>query len=206
MLSTTVSDPQPRRRSAALEHMLNNLETVGDLLSGSECSSLATSPVHENVFAFENVQSSKQHRGRIDEFRLGVRSLDPVEIVRDFLNHMSERDVAREFVAEDAKVECHSVIDRGGEKQGEAPRAAQRDLDDLLTSCSRCDLEIDGIFACGEDVAAFGRLAYSDGPSIVPQDVHFSIWACVDVARERIVQLRWLDQIGRAKDDREDRQ
>ena len=127
-------------------------------------------------------------------------------IVRNFLNRMSEPDVARGFIAEDAMVECCSVMVRGEDKKGETPRAAQRDLDELIASCSRCDFQIDGIFAFGEDVAAFGRLAHSDSRPSVPRNVHCSVWACVDVAREQIVELRWLDQIARVEGDRTDRQ
>jgi len=202
MLSTTVSNPQPRRKSAALEHMLDNLETAGDLLSGSECSSLATSPVHEEAFTFE-LQSSEQQQHELNEVsRLGLKNPEPVDIVRNFLSCMSEPDVARGFVAEDAKVESHSVM-AGGEhkRRGTTSRAAHDDLDELLASCSRCDIRIDSIFACGENVAAFGHLAYLDSPSGLAKNAHFSVWACVDVARGKIVGLRWLDQIARAEDN-----
>lgn len=197
--------PQPRRKSAALEVMLSSLETAGDLLSGSECSSLASSPVHESVFTFRS-SSFKQRRGRDEKSRLARSSLAPIDVVREFLKSTSEPHTAKALIAVDAKFECHSVVARGKNRDGEAPRAAQGDIDDLLSSCSRCNIEIDGIFACGEDVAAFGHLVYSDGPSSLPQDVHFSIWACVDAAREQIVELRWLDQVGRAEGDLTDRQ
>lgn len=199
-MPTTISNPQPRRKSAALEVMLSSLETAGDLLSGSECSSLASSPVHESVFTFRS-SSLKQQRGRDEKSRRARSSLAPLDVVREFLNRTSEPHAARELIAADAKVECHSVVARGENRKGEAPQGAQGDLDDLLAVCSRCNIEIDGIFACGEDVAAFSRLAYSDGPSSLPRDVHFSIWACVDAAREQILELRWLDQVGRAECD-----
>ena len=126
--------------------------------------------------------------------------------MRDFLTHMSEPHVAKQFIAEDAKVECHSVMVRGVEDKKEAAQAAQGDLYELLASSSRCDTEIDGIFACGEDVAAFGHFEYLDGPSSLPQrNMHFSIWACVDVVREKIVGFQWLDQIARAEDECVDR-
>lgn len=203
MLANT-SNPLPRRKSAALELMLSSLETAGDLLSGSECSSPATSPVQEEVFTFRP-QSPTQRRGRNEKSRLGLKSSDPVDILREFLNRISEPNAAKELIAEDAKVECHSVMVRGEDEKKEAAQAAQRDLDELLASCSRCDIEIDGIFACGEDVAAFGHFAYSDGSSSLHQDLHFSVWACVDVAREQIVRFRWLDQVVRVEDDSTDR-
>ena len=198
-MPTTISKPQPRRKSAALEVMLSSLETAGDLLSGSECSSLASSPVHESVFTFRP-SSSVQQRGRDEKSRLARRSLAPIDVVREFLNRTSEPHATRELIAVDAKVECHSGMVFGEHKK-EAPQDAEGDLEHLLASCSRCDIEIDGIFACGEDVAAFGHLACSDDPSSLPRDVHFSIWACVDTAREQIVELRWLDQVVRAEGD-----
>lgn len=192
--------PQPRRKSAALEVMLSSLETAGNLLSGSECSSLASSPVHESVFTFRS-SSLKQQRGRDEKSRRARSSLAPIDVVREFLNSTSEAHAARELIAIDAKVECHSGMVLGEHKR-EALQATQGDLEHLLASC---DIIIDGIFACGEDVAAFGRLAYSDGPSGLPRDVRFSTWACVDVLREQIVELRWLDQVVRAECDLTDR-
>jgi hypothetical protein len=191
--------------------MLSNLEIAGDLLSGSECSSLAASPVHEGVFTFES-QARGRAREREDE-SLRLRSLDPIDVVRDLLDRMNEPHVAEEFFAEDAKVEFYSAMVRGKdkkkrEKRRGTARTTQVDLNDLLASCSRCNIQIDRIFACGEDVAAFGYLTYSDGPSSLLRDVRFSFstWACVDVVRDKIVELRWLDQVVRAEDDRPDRQ
>jgi hypothetical protein len=198
----TISNPQSRRKSAALEAMLSSLETAGDLLSGSECSSLATSPIHEDVFSFESQPRGRQHE-RNEKSRLGLRSPDPIDIVRDFLKRMSEPDAAKEFFAKDAKVEFCSAMVCG---EGKKKETAQGDLDDLLASCSRCNIQIDSIFACGDDVAAFGHLAYSDGSSSRPRDVLFSIWAYADVVREKIMEFRWLDQVVRAEDDRTDRQ
>jgi hypothetical protein len=196
MLANT-SKPMLRRRSDALEVMLSSLETAGDLLSGSECSSLAASPIDESVFTPRS-QSSKQEHGRIGKSQLGSSSLEPVDMVREFLNHLGEPHAAKQFIAQDAKVGCHSRTVPGEHKEREeAPGVTKRDLEDLLASCSSCDIKIDGIFACGEDVAAFGHFAYSDGLESVCRDVHFSIWACVNVAREKIVELRWLDQFVR---------
>lgn len=203
MLANT-SHPQLRRKSPALEVMLSSLETAGDLLSGSECSSLAASPDHEESFTFRS-SSSKQQHGRYEKSRLGLTSVEPVNIVREILNRMHELHAAKELFAGDAKVECHSGMIRNEGKKGEVPRAAKGDLEDLLSVCSRCDIEIDSIFACGEDVAAFGHFVYSDGLSCAPQDVHYSIWASVDVAREKIVGLRWLDQFVRAEGGSADR-
>lgn len=183
MLATT-SNTQPRRKSAALEVMLSSLETAGDLLSGSECSSLAASPVHEEVFTFRP-PSSKRKRGPNEESRLRPTDVEPVDVLRGFIDRMPEPHAAKELFAGDAKVDVHSVMVCGEDK---------KEFDDLLASCSRCDIQIDGIFACGEDVAAFGHFAYSDGLGSFCRDVHFSIWACVNVAREKIVELRWLDQ------------
>jgi hypothetical protein len=201
MLATT-SNTIPRRKSAALEAMLSNLDTAGDLLSGSECSSLATSPIHEDVFTFES-QSRGRQPAHNEKSPLALRSPDPIDVVRNVLNRISGPDVAEEFFAEDAKVECHSVMVRG---EGRKKVTAQEDLDDLLASCLHRDIEIDSIFACGENVAAFGHFVYSNGPSGLIRDMHFSIWACVDVVREKIVKFRWLDQVVRAGDDRADKQ
>lgn len=203
MLANT-SHPQLRRKSPALEVMLSSLETAGDLLSGSECSSLAASPDHEESFTFRSSSSEQQH-GRNEKSRLGLTSVEPVDIVREILNRMHELHAAKELFAGDAKVECHSGMIRNEDKKGEVPRAAKGDLEDLLSVCSRCDIEIDSIFACGEDVAAFGHFVYSDGLSSAPQEVHYSIWASVDVAREKIVGLRWLDQFVRAEGGSADR-
>lgn len=200
MLATT-SNTIPRRKSAALEAILSNLDTAGDLLSGSECSSLAASPIHEDVFSFESQPRGRQPAHN-EKSPLALRSLGPIDIVREFLNRMSELHVAKDFFAEDAKVECHSAMVRS---EGQKKETSQGDLDDLLARCSHCNIEIDSIFACGEDVAAFGHLAYLDGPSSLPSNVTFSIWACVDVAREKIVEFRWLDQVLRAEGDRMDR-
>lgn len=201
MLATT-PNPQSRKKSAALEAMLSSLETAGDLLSGSECSSPATSPIHEDVFSFESQPRGRQHE-RNEKSRLDLRSPDPIDIVREFLKRMSEPGAAKGFFAEDAKVEFCSAMVCG---EGKKKETAQGDLDDSFASCSRCNIQIDSIFACGEDVAAFGHLACSPGPSSLPRDLHFSIWACVDVERGLIREFRWLDQVVRgAEDGRMDR-
>lgn len=203
MLANT-SNTQPRRKSPALEAMLSSLETANDLLSGSECSSLASSPVDEKIFSLGPQPSKRQHR-RKERSRLGRVSPTPIEIVRDFLEHMDEPHAAKRLMADDARVECHSAVVRNEHKDGATIPAAKGDLEILLASCSSCNFEIDSIFACGEDVAAFGHFAYSDYPSSVPRDVYFSIWACVDVAREQVVELRWLDQFVRAEGGSTDR-
>lgn len=194
----------PRRKSAAIEVMLSSLDTPNDLLSGSECSSPAGSPIHEESFTFRTPSLKQQHR-RNEKSRLGLRISEPVEAVQEFLKHMSEPHLAKVLIAEDAKAECHSVMVRGEDEKNEATQAVQGDLDELLAGCSRCDIDLDGIFACGEHVAAFGHFAYSDGSSSLHQDLHFSIRACVDVAREQIVKFRWLDQVVRVEDDSTDR-
>ncbi|GAB7335063.1 hypothetical protein MBLNU13_g06919t1 [Cladosporium sp. NU13] len=202
MLANT-SNPQPRRRSAALEVMLSSLETAGDLLSGSECSSLAASPIDQSTFTL-NPQFSKQHQRRNEKSRLGPSPPKPIDIVLDLLDHMSEPPAAKGLVAVDANVEWCSGMVLGAHKK-EAPQEAQGHLDGLLSICSSCEIQIDSIFACGEDVAAFGHFAYSYGPTSSPRNVNFSIWACVDVAREKIVELRWLDQFVRAEGGNTDR-
>jgi hypothetical protein len=203
MLANT-SNPQSRRKAPALEAMLSSLEIAGDLLSGSECSSLATSPVHEDVSTFGSQPRGRQHE-RNEKSHLALRSLDPIDVVRNFLNHIDEPEAAKEFLAEDAKAECCSAMVRGESKKREDTQVAKGGLDGLLASCSGCHVQIDSIFACGDNVAAFGHLSYSDGPSSRPRDVRFSIWACVDAAREKIVELRWLDQVLRVEGDRMDR-
>ena len=203
MLANT-PNTHPRRKSPALEAMLSSFETANDLLSGSECSSLASSPVDIEIFSLGPQPSKRQH-GRKERSRLGRVSPTPIEIVRDFLDHMSESHAAKGLMADDARVECHSAVVRNEHKDGETAQAAKGDLQILLASCSSCNIEIDGLFACGEDVAAFGHFAYSEGPSSVRRDVHFSIWACVDVAREQIVELRWLNQFVRAEGGSTDR-
>lgn len=117
---------------------------------------------------------------------------------------MSEPHAAKKLFAGDAKLEWHSVLVLD-ELKKEAPQAAHGDLEDLLSICSSCDVQIDSVFACGGDVAVFGHLAYSDDSSSLPWDTHFSIWACVDVAKEKIVGLRWLDQFVRAEGGSTDR-
>ena len=82
-----------------------------------------------------------QH-GHNERSRLGLNSPEPIDIVREFLNRMREPHAAKEFIPEDARVECHSAMVRHeGKKDEEATQAAQGDLDDLLVSCSRYDIE-----------------------------------------------------------------
>ena len=202
MLASTRS-PQPRKKLAALEHILSSLETTGDLLSGSECSSLAASPIDQSTFTLSPQFSKQQHRSN-ENTPLGSSPPKPIDIVQEFLDHMSEPHAAKELFAGDAKLEWHSVLVLD-ELKKEAPQAAHGDLEDLLSVCSSCDTQIDGIFACGADVAVFGHLACSDDSSGRPWDIHFSIWACVDAAKEKIVGLRWLDQFVRVEGGSTDR-
>jgi hypothetical protein len=111
--------------------------------------------------------------------------------------------VARDFFTAEARVECYSCIIPREETR--STRDVQQGLEAFLTSCSRYDINVDQVFACGEDVAAFGRFAWPDCPSGHPKDVHFSVWATIDV-RARIVRFRWLDQTVRSGNPRADEQ
>jgi len=196
MLTNTLS-PKPRRKSAALEVMLSSLETAGDLLSGSECSSLAASPVREDVFSFGSHSPDLQDERDKQPYPRSPL-LEPIEVLQTFLNGLSKPHAAKRYIAEDAKFECHSSIIPKAETSERIPRSAQGDLDDLLASCSRYTLEVDEIFACGEDVAAFGQLTHEIRPLGLPRNLCFSVWASVDVARAQILRFRWLDQIVQA--------
>jgi hypothetical protein len=184
--------------------MLNGLETAGDLLSGSECSSLAASPTNEfSALTVESRSRGRQHECN-EKSPLVLRNPDPIDVVRDFLNRMKEPQAAKKLFDEDAKVDFYSAVVRGEDKRRKekrgTPQTAQGGLNVLLASYSSCDIEIDSIFAWGEDVAAFGHMACSDGPSSRARDGHFSIWARVNVVRRKIAEFRWLDQVVRAED------
>jgi hypothetical protein len=197
MLTGTAS-PRPRRRSPALEVMPSNLDTAGDLLSGSECSSPASSPIQENISAFRPESPGRARHESNEEPHSSSIGVEPTGILQQSLNQMSEPHLAKQYIAEDAKVECYSsVIPREEEK---TIRDFQQDFDDLLASCSHYEIRIDRISACGEDVAAFGHFAHANSLSGLPRDAHFSIWASVDVSRARIVRFRWMDQVVRPGD------
>lgn len=197
MLANTLS-PRPQRRSPALEAMLSSLEATEDLLSGSECSSLAATPVEEiSSFSFEP-QLSESHNQKSKAALLEPIRPKPVEVVKDFLEHVGEADVANKLIASDAIVECYSLLVPEDEQRHFA--LARKDLKTLQASCWAQNLQIDTIFSSGDDVAAYGHFAYSDCPLGQPRNVQFSIWAKFDVERARIVHLRWLDQVVQGED------
>lgn len=175
--------------------MLNSLEPTEDLLSGSECSSLATSPIQEDGFNFGLQSSEAQHRYN-ERFDPKLSRSKPVAVVKMFLDHMSEAHVAKSLIATDADIECCSCIPLGHDLV--PSRAVQTDLNDLLASCSLDDIEIDNIFGCGADVAAFGHFACQAEPLEVSRNVLFSIWARIDAETGQIVRLRWMDGSDRA--------
>ena len=189
---TSTSSPRSSRKPAALEVMLSNLETAGDLLSGSECSSLVASPVQEDFFTFDLQSPGLRQHKRDQPSAPGPASPEPIGVLQQFLSLMkNEAYVARDFFVAEAKVECYSCIIPREETR--STRDVQQNLDDFLAMFSGYDIDVDRIFACGEDVTAFGRLAWPDCPSGHPKEVHFSVWASIDM-RARIVRLRWLDQ------------
>jgi len=197
MLASTLS-PRPQRRSPALEAMLSSLEASEDLLSGSECSSLATTPIKEvPSFSFEPQPSEHQDQNSKAAPLEPIRST-PVEVVKEFLEHVGEADAANKLIASDAIVECYSLLVPGDEQAHFA--TSRKDLKNLQAACRTQDLQIDNILSSGEDVAAFGHFAYSACPLGLPRNVYFSIWAKVDAERARIVYFRWLDQVVRVED------
>lgn len=197
MLASTLS-PRPQRRSPALEAMLSSLEASEDLLSGSECSSLATTPIKEIPgFTFEPQPSAHQDQNSKATPLEPIRS-EPVEVIKEFLEHVDEAAAAKKLLASDAIVECYSLLIPGDEQAHFA--LARRDLMTLQANRWAHDLQIDTIFSSGDDVAAFGHFSYSACPLGFPRNVQFSIWAKFDVERARVVHLRWLDQVVRAED------
>lgn len=85
--------------------MLSSLEASEDLLSGSECSSLAATPIKESSsFNFEP-QPSESKDQNSKPIPLRPICSKPVEAIKEFLQHAGEADVANRLIASDAVVE-----------------------------------------------------------------------------------------------------
>lgn len=102
-----------RKKNHALEAVLSNWEAAE--LSGSEFSSLATSPVEERAHFDHNFQSpDKQIREEVDPVQDGDRAvsnqLQPIDLVKRLLAHLSDAKATDELLAEEVKIECTSEV------------------------------------------------------------------------------------------------
>lgn len=114
----TIARPIPtdlhRKKRLALNTILSDLQHSEDGLSGSECSSLATSPVEKPWHSALSPLSKEISQEDLDERQRGRSPhrfapdevpLEPVEVVKRLFEHLDDADVIEELVAEDAGIQ-----------------------------------------------------------------------------------------------------
>lgn len=116
----------PHQKHLALDKILCSLQQSEDDLSGSECSSFATSPIEEKwqpAFspsmlreALDDGQNERQSGREREEHHLDeIAEQEPAEIVRELFAHLGDADVVEELLAEGASVEWVSHIESAPE-------------------------------------------------------------------------------------------
>lgn len=117
-MTADVPKTNPRKKSLALETFLSSLEANGDLFSGSECSSLATSPaIEKDSYAYslrrgtevDDELESERGRGRHREEDQVIR-LEPTQLVEKLLNNIDGGNVVDDLLAETAEVQMYSHV------------------------------------------------------------------------------------------------
>lgn len=107
-------EPQKKKR-LALDIILKDLQQSEDCCSGSECSSLATSPIERphhssllsplsNEIFDEEYREERRGRSRERDFEEEMPR-EPAEVVKRLFAHLDDVEVIEELVAEDADIQ-----------------------------------------------------------------------------------------------------